>query len=515
MAAFGRTQDAYTLLTGALAEVERCEIDSEEQQSVQSRLLYETAALEAIRGDLDQALSLYRQSLAIQEQIGDIKGKAASLHQMASVYVTRGELDEALSLYRESLAIDEQIEDIKGKAASLHQMASVYVTRGDLDEALSLYRQSLAIDEQIGDIQGKAASLHHMASVYVTRGDLDEALSLYRQSLAIDEQIGDIQGKAASLSNMASVYVTRGELDEALSLYRESLAILEQIGDIQSTAASLSQMSNIYWEQDDLVKAKSLVSESVNVSRGMDGLYWTAFNVTKLGQISQRLQQIDEARTNYVEGLTLFRRLGATREIVQVEEMLASLDASAPSATDEADIEAPLANLLPKERARAEAQIEEARQALASMITRLPPGQRTAAQALLAQLSPADLAQLASMGPDDQERVIQALLQFAAMSPEEQAAMAGRARFEQVEASLLGQVDQLLAGQRDGSLGAAQAAEAPQNIESLLPQLVGDESLGEQRHELVALLDCVAALLRGEAIPPVPSGYVARWAGWG
>ena len=79
---------------------------------------------------------------------------------MAGVYVTRGELDRALALYQESLQIKEQIGDLKGKAASLHQMAQVYLTRGDLDRALALYQESLQLKEQIGDLQGKAASLH-------------------------------------------------------------------------------------------------------------------------------------------------------------------------------------------------------------------------------------------------------------------------------------------------------------------------------------------------------------------
>ena len=64
--------------------------------------------------------------MQVYEQIGDIQGKAASLHQMAQVFLTRGDLDRALALYQESLQLKEQIGDIKGKAASLSMMANVY-----------------------------------------------------------------------------------------------------------------------------------------------------------------------------------------------------------------------------------------------------------------------------------------------------------------------------------------------------------------------------------------------------
>ncbi|MDY7077556.1 MAG: tetratricopeptide repeat protein, partial [Chloroflexota bacterium] len=225
--AYGQTGEAHALLESVLPPGQPppdAQADPEAAR-VASSLRYEMANLCVTRGDLDRALALYQESLQIDEQIGDIQGQAASLHQMAQVYLTQGDLDRALALYQESLQIKEQIGDIKGKAASLSNMAQVYLTRGDLDRALALYQESLQLLEQIGDIQGQAASLHAMAQVYVTRGDLDRALALYQESLQIDEQIGDIKGKAASLSMMAQVYVTRGDLDRALALYQESLQL--------------------------------------------------------------------------------------------------------------------------------------------------------------------------------------------------------------------------------------------------------------------------------------------------
>ncbi len=71
------------------------------------------------------------------------------------MWVTRGELDKALALYAQSLEIQEQLGDLKGKAATLHAQANVWVTRGELDKALALYAQSLEIQEQLGDLQGE------------------------------------------------------------------------------------------------------------------------------------------------------------------------------------------------------------------------------------------------------------------------------------------------------------------------------------------------------------------------
>jgi hypothetical protein len=63
------------------------------------------------------------------------------------------------------LALDEQIGDVQGKAATLHAMANLQAQQGDVAGALGLYRDSLALEEQIGNVQGKAATLHEMANL--------------------------------------------------------------------------------------------------------------------------------------------------------------------------------------------------------------------------------------------------------------------------------------------------------------------------------------------------------------
>jgi tetratricopeptide (TPR) repeat protein len=278
------------------------------------------------RGDLSRALALYEESLVIAEQLGDKKGKAASLSNMAQVYVTRGDLSRALALYEESLALKEQLGDKQGKAASLHQMANVYVTRGDLSRALALYEESLALKEQLGDKQGKAASLHAMANVYVTRGDLSRALALYEESLVIDEQLGDKQGKAASLHAMANVYVTRGDLSRALALYEESLALKEQLGDKQGKAASLGQMANLFIAQGQLEQAETQLIQALNLANELQAIDLIAFNTVKLGQIAQARGERETALARYREGLAIFEQLGMPRESQQVRDMIAGLD---------------------------------------------------------------------------------------------------------------------------------------------------------------------------------------------
>jgi tetratricopeptide (TPR) repeat protein len=95
-----------------------------------------------------------------------------------------------MQLYQQSLTILEALGDVRGKAATLHQMAGVLVTRGDLDAAMQLYQQSLTILEALGDVQGKAATLINMAQLLFARSERVAALQLAQESLQLFERLG-------------------------------------------------------------------------------------------------------------------------------------------------------------------------------------------------------------------------------------------------------------------------------------------------------------------------------------
>jgi len=87
-------------------------------------------------------------------------------------------MKRALELWQQSLSLDEQIGDVQGKAATLSTMAGVIAQQGDVKRALELWQQSLSLLEQIGDVQGKAATLANMAWLAGQQGNAGEQLRL-------------------------------------------------------------------------------------------------------------------------------------------------------------------------------------------------------------------------------------------------------------------------------------------------------------------------------------------------
>jgi tetratricopeptide (TPR) repeat protein len=208
--------------------------------------LHNLGVIHQDRGEYDEALKKYQQSLEIKEYLGDREGVAGSLHEIGRLHQARGEYDEALKKYQQSLEIEEELGDRAGVATSLHQFGTLHLIRGEYDEALKKYQQSLEIEEELGDRAGVANSYGQIAMLHQVRSEYDEALKKYQQSLEISEELGDQKTVGISLHNLGVVHQARGEYDEALKKYQQSLEIKEDLGDRAGVANSLGQLGKLF-----------------------------------------------------------------------------------------------------------------------------------------------------------------------------------------------------------------------------------------------------------------------------
>lgn len=467
--AFGRTGEAYGLLTAVLAEKNLAaaaaaeESEAVEWQKVRSSLLHQLARLEVTRGDLDRALALYQQSLADSEQIGDIQGKAASLSMMSNVYWERGDLETAKSLVQQGIAIEESLGNIQGAAIDLVKLGQIAQRLQQPDEASAYYQRGLAFLRQLGAVR-------EIAQVEDLLSRLDRPAV---NTPGSDDQTAELESLLAQLSPEE-----RAQAEAQL----ETAARLQQtLQQAQSAAERRLWPAAIAHQQDAVAHARALARQTGQ----REALVQLSVLLYNLAGYYQQAARHPEAVAAYAEVVALDEQTGhedleADRQALAQARRLA---ASASSATATA----------------VEAVVEPAETHLA---------------ALLAQLSPADRAALAQMPPQQQEQALQAIAHFAALPPDEQEALHRRAHFAQVEGSLLHQLGDLFDALRQGALDDAQQQVVAAQIDAITAQVTADAALGEQRHSLTALLRCAAAHLRGAGLPPIPAAYAAQWAAW-
>jgi tetratricopeptide (TPR) repeat protein len=103
--------------------------------------------------------------------------RGEALGQAGKQYLHLGDYDTALQYLKQSLAIQQEIGDKSGEGTTLNNMATAAHARGDYDTALQYLKQSLAIQQEIGDTAGLCASLFNMGHIYLQNEQFQEALS--------------------------------------------------------------------------------------------------------------------------------------------------------------------------------------------------------------------------------------------------------------------------------------------------------------------------------------------------
>jgi len=201
-----------------------------------ARLLYQTGAYLQARASYDQAARLYKQALAIHQQLGTTKQLegARCLFALATLHEVQWKAQEAEQLYQEVLTLQRQSleADHPEIAQTLNTLAMFYYKKGDYSQAEPLYLQALGIFQQkLGsDHPDVARCLSDLAALYREQGKYTQAEALQQQALLIRERVlgPEHLETATSLRSLAILYHVQGQFKRAELLYEQALAIREQ-----------------------------------------------------------------------------------------------------------------------------------------------------------------------------------------------------------------------------------------------------------------------------------------------
>lgn len=247
----------------------------------------ELASLHMLLGDLDLALTLYKDEEQACRRLGNLDGLQVSLGNQALTLKHHGNLDEAMALQKEVERICRQSGNLEGLEASFGNQALILLDRGDLDAAMTLLKEQEKICLQLGNLDTLQQNLGNQGLILEARGDLDEAMALQKDVEQICRQLGDLDTLQASLGNQASILNTRGYLDAAMGLYKEQERICRQLGNVGSLARSLANQALMLIQVGRAREALPLAEEAHQLA----SKHGYAMLVSQIEPILNRVQQ--------------------------------------------------------------------------------------------------------------------------------------------------------------------------------------------------------------------------------
>jgi predicted ATPase/DNA-binding SARP family transcriptional activator len=177
----------------------------------------------ALAGDGEAAERLWKQSLALFEELGDEHGRAVLLHRLGVLALWKGDLERARRLVEESEAIHAQSDDhwkrIFGLAQTTGTLGAIARDAGEPQRAAELIEQSAAMSREVAVPWWESGMLAELACLSIEAGRIDEAESRARHSLVIAEQLHDHAGRIFGVGLLAAVAAQRGDPERARALW--------------------------------------------------------------------------------------------------------------------------------------------------------------------------------------------------------------------------------------------------------------------------------------------------------
>lgn len=226
----GEVQPALAQLDCALREIARMK---KEERPVDGQnhahLLAAHARLLVEAGRPDDALREFKQA---RDLLTKEKDRAIRLGEIARLLGAKGEVDDALKLHEESLAVFEALADQREKALTLCDKARLLIAKGETDQALKVHQERLAIFEVLGDEGARAIRLGDIARLLAAKGEPNQALQVHYEELAAYQALGDPYGIANTLWSIARIKLSQRYSQQAFEHLAASYAICLKLGNL-------------------------------------------------------------------------------------------------------------------------------------------------------------------------------------------------------------------------------------------------------------------------------------------
>lgn len=214
----GRTQDA-------LPALQRVEALSQTTQEL-AVAYHWLGSTYGNQNDLDRAELYDQRALKAFRELGDKKNEATTLNNLAGVVYYRGDLERALQLYREALAMKPEAE----QSGALYNIAMIHSQRKEYHAAIKLLRQALDIDRRNGDAHNAASTQIKLGNILHKAKQYPAAEKELLAGLNAIRLVGDKSLEAAACKDLGMLAhdgsqkndtETQQWLKKAEALYRE------------------------------------------------------------------------------------------------------------------------------------------------------------------------------------------------------------------------------------------------------------------------------------------------------
>jgi eukaryotic-like serine/threonine-protein kinase len=209
---------------------------------------------------------------------------------------SEGDITGAEKMYRDGLALSQEIGDQPLVSLLSSNLGTVLYTRGDPRGAQKLFENAQAISRQMGDKDGVAMTAVNIGAVLSDQGDLKAAEKNINEAVALAAETGTKDLSGTSLLSLGQVQRDEGDLAAARKSLEQSLAIRNAIGEKAGAAETEAMLAVLALDEKDASRASALAGKAVDEAHREKASDLEAGALAVLAEANLRLKKIDAAR---------------------------------------------------------------------------------------------------------------------------------------------------------------------------------------------------------------------------
>jgi tetratricopeptide (TPR) repeat protein/transcriptional regulator with XRE-family HTH domain len=351
------------------------ELEAAEQAAVVGRALHDNRLLAAAQGargaaletmgHIEEGLRELQEALRLAESFGELGSPSdiEMLRHAGSAFSYNGQLTDGLRYLDRAHSVSQRLGDPLYILRTLSHRAMCRICTGEWEAARRDLEQVAAMQRQLGISSMTTAALWGLGNLHRLQGAWDQATSELEEAIARAEGGNDLMHLLLCHGDLAVIEICKGQPSAACTrlvplldlegMSRQQMhailprlawsklelgemgaaeALVGEVVDYARDARELVLLADVLWlqalvagRQERWQDAKAAVEEGLSLTRSLPYPYVEACTLQVYGGLHRQKGEPNHAREKLEVALAIFRRLGARKDIEQVERDLADL----------------------------------------------------------------------------------------------------------------------------------------------------------------------------------------------
>jgi len=268
----------------------------------------------------------YEKAFELAKKVGTVDWIALIGHHLAGMHVGMGNMNKAVTLAEESVALNRKAGNMIQLSWSLHQLGFIYQTLGEWDKSEQYYKEALNIAQRLDDFQSIGSAFGLLGWFHFDRGEYAKAKELLEKMYEVFEKHGAKSYQMGVSDLVIGEYIELGEIEKAHNLIDNLQKYALEVENKNLIATADVMRAMLFRAQKKWKESIEQFEKSLQEFEAIGARRWNVFWLAKMVLCEyarvylERDQEGDREKAHNLlnQALEIFQKMGAKKDIEKI-----------------------------------------------------------------------------------------------------------------------------------------------------------------------------------------------------